>query len=256
MALGPTHEEVITDLVAHHDLQLPADADHALPDPDQVPQRGAAAVRRAADQRVPDEGRLQLRHLGRGARPQLREDVRGLLPDLRPLRAALPAGRGRERPDRRRRQPRVHDPGRERRGRGAPLPATAATRPTWSRPRSAPATWSRPSVPQEPLKKVATPGRRDHRAGQQVPRLPAAADDQDADLRGRRQADRRAGARRPRRQRGQDPPRGRGRQARPGRPRGDRAGDRRAGRLRRPGRHEGEDPDLRRPRRAARSSTA
>ena len=45
------------------DLQLSPDADHALPDHTEVPQRGAAAVRRAADQRVPDEGRLQLRRL-------------------------------------------------------------------------------------------------------------------------------------------------------------------------------------------------
>ena len=81
----------------------------------QVPQRGAAAVRRAADQRVPDEGRLQLRRLGRIARPELREDVRGLLPDLRPLRAGLS---GRSRP---------------RAGRSAATPATSS----WSRPKTA-----------------------------------------------------------------------------------------------------------------------
>ncbi len=103
------------------DQQLPADADHALPDHLEVPQRGAAAVRRAAHERVPDEGRLQLRRLGRIAARELRQDVRGVLPHLHPLRADLSAGRGRERADRRRRQPRVHDPGRQRRGLGAAL---------------------------------------------------------------------------------------------------------------------------------------
>ena len=46
-------------------VELSADADHALPDSDQVSQRGAAAVRRAADQRIHHERRLQLRRLDR-----------------------------------------------------------------------------------------------------------------------------------------------------------------------------------------------
>ena len=37
MALGPTHEEVITDLVRDLVSIVQAVADHALPDPDQVP---------------------------------------------------------------------------------------------------------------------------------------------------------------------------------------------------------------------------
>ena len=121
-SLGPTHEEVVTDLV--RDLvksykQLP---DHPLPDPDQVPRRAPAPVRHPADPRVPDEGRLQLRRRRRPAQRQLRRDVRGLLPDLRPLRPPLRRRRGRERPDRRRQLARVHGPLVDRRGRGHPVP--------------------------------------------------------------------------------------------------------------------------------------
>ena len=52
LALGPTHEEVVTDLVS----KLSPDADHALSNPDEVPERRAAAVRHPSYQRVPDEG--------------------------------------------------------------------------------------------------------------------------------------------------------------------------------------------------------
>jgi prolyl-tRNA synthetase len=60
--IGPTHEEVITD-VARNEVksyrQLPR---QLLPDPDQVPRRDPAALRRDARPRVPDEGRLLLPH--------------------------------------------------------------------------------------------------------------------------------------------------------------------------------------------------
>ena len=49
-------------------------------------------------------------------------------------------------------------------------------------------------------------GREHDRAGQPVPEVPAAGPHQDADLSGRRPADRRPGPRRPRGERGQDPP--------------------------------------------------
>ena len=62
VVLGPTHEEIITDLVSRQISSYPADADHALPDPEQVPQRGATPVRRVANERIPHEGRLQFRH--------------------------------------------------------------------------------------------------------------------------------------------------------------------------------------------------
>ena len=67
MALGPTHEEVITDMVRDLIRSYKQLADHALPDPDQVPRRAPAPVRHRADPRVPDEGRLQLRRRPRAA---------------------------------------------------------------------------------------------------------------------------------------------------------------------------------------------
>ena len=96
------------------------------------------------------------------------------------------AGRSRERPDRRRRQPRVHGPGRQRR---RPVVHCAACgyaanleRAETGRDAAAPTAASRA----KPLTKVDTPQRRQHRAGQQAAQVQAAADDQDADLRGRR----------------------------------------------------------------------
>jgi prolyl-tRNA synthetase len=59
--LGPTHEEVITELAAREInsyRQLPK---NFLPDPDQVPGRDPAALRAHARQGVHHEGRLQLR---------------------------------------------------------------------------------------------------------------------------------------------------------------------------------------------------
>ena len=207
MALGPTHEEVVTDLVSRHlssYRQMPLDA---LPDPDEVSQRGAAAVRRAAHQRIPHEGRLQLRRVARGPEPQLREDVRRLLPHLRPLRAAATW------------------PSRPRAAPSAATPATNSWSPAengedvvlhcpdcgYAANQERAEIGSRDLVPPDVAAAAAGQGRhagrQHHRAGEQVPRLPAAADDQDAHLPGRRQADRRAAARRPRRQRGEDPPR-------------------------------------------------
>ena len=58
VVLGPTHEEIVTDLVSRQISsyrQMPITLYQIT---HQVPQRGAAAVRRAADQRIPDEGRL------------------------------------------------------------------------------------------------------------------------------------------------------------------------------------------------------
>ena len=54
-------EEVITDIARQEMQQLPAAADELLPDPDQVPRRAPAALRRDARARVHDEGRLLLR---------------------------------------------------------------------------------------------------------------------------------------------------------------------------------------------------
>ena len=63
-------------------LQGPAAVD--LPDPDEVPRRGAAPGRAAARPRVRDEGLLLLRRRRRRPRPVLRRAPRRLHPDLRP----------------------------------------------------------------------------------------------------------------------------------------------------------------------------
>ena len=65
--LAPTHEEMFTLLVkdlysSYKDLPL-----SHLPDPDEVPRRGAAAGRPAARPRVRDEGLVLVRHRRRGA---------------------------------------------------------------------------------------------------------------------------------------------------------------------------------------------
>ena len=59
--VGPTHEEVITDIVRKEITQLPPAAGQLLPDPDQVPRRDPAALRRDARARVRHEGRLLVR---------------------------------------------------------------------------------------------------------------------------------------------------------------------------------------------------
>ena len=61
----------------------------ALPDPDQVPRRGAAPGRPAARPRVRDEGLLLVRHRRRRAGRVLRRAPRRLHPHLRPARPRL-----------------------------------------------------------------------------------------------------------------------------------------------------------------------
>ena len=188
-----------------------AAADHALPDPDQVPRRAAAPVRDRADPRVPDEGRLQHRRRPRPAQLQLRQDVRGLLPDLRPLRAPLRDRRGRERADRRRLVARVHGPLLDRRGHGHLLRQVRLRGQPGARRGRRP----RPSVADARRPGAGLPGRADPRQaddprGLRVPRGRGADLGQAAGLPGRRQAGRRALAGRPRAQRGQVPPGGRG----------------------------------------------
>ena len=61
MLYGPTNEEMITDIFRDGGQELPRPAAEPLPHPVEVPRRGAAALRRDARPRVPDEGRLLLR---------------------------------------------------------------------------------------------------------------------------------------------------------------------------------------------------
>ena len=81
---GPTNEEMITEIFRAYVRSLQGPAAEPLPHPVEVPRRAAAALRRHARARVPDEGRLFLRP-GRGRRAQgLQPDVRGLSAHLRP----------------------------------------------------------------------------------------------------------------------------------------------------------------------------
>ncbi len=100
----------------------------------------------------------------------------------------------------------------------------------------------------EDLKKVTTPGAATIEQVTKFLKVLRAANDQDADLHGRRQADRRALARRSRCQRGQDSPRGGRCENRTCRSGGHPTSDRCAGRLRWAGWLEAADCGLRRPR--------
>ena len=70
-------------------LLLQGPAGLALPDPDEVPRRGASPRRRAARTRVRDEGLLLLRRLRRRSRGLLRGAPGGVREDLRPARLRL-----------------------------------------------------------------------------------------------------------------------------------------------------------------------
>ena len=112
MLYGPTNEEMITEIFRAYVRSykdLPLNLYHIQwKFRDEV--RPRFGVMRGA--RVPDEGRLFLRHRRRGRAPLLQPDVRRLSAHLRaPGPDGDPDGR-RHRPDRRRPQPRVHHPGR------------------------------------------------------------------------------------------------------------------------------------------------
>ena len=61
MLYGPTNEELITDIVRNCDQELSRLAEESLSHPVEIPRRGAAALRRDARARIPDEGCLFLR---------------------------------------------------------------------------------------------------------------------------------------------------------------------------------------------------
>ena len=87
--LGPTHEEMFTLAVKDMYQLVQGPAAVALPDPDQVPRRGAAARRRAARARVRHEGQLLVRHRRGRARQELPAAPRRLRAHLRPARLPL-----------------------------------------------------------------------------------------------------------------------------------------------------------------------
>ena len=100
-------------------VQGPAAVD--LPDPDQVPRRGATPRRAAARPRVRDEGLLLLRRRRRGPRAQLPGPPRRLHPHLRPARLRVRHRQGRGRRDGRVEVRGVPRQGRGRRGHLRPL---------------------------------------------------------------------------------------------------------------------------------------
>ena len=108
MLYGPTNEEQVTDDRPRRGQELPRPAENALPHPVEIPRRGAAALRRHARARVPDEGRLQLRPRRGRRQALLQQDVRRLSAHLRADGAEGDPDARRHRADRRRSQPRIH----------------------------------------------------------------------------------------------------------------------------------------------------
>ena len=217
MALGPTHEEVITDLV--RDL---------VRSYKQLPITLYQIQTKFRDEPRPRFGIVRTREF-------LMKDAYSIDADLGQLnssydkmyeaycrifdRCGLPYvdRRGRERPDRRRHLARVHGPLLHRRGHGHLLrPVRLRGQPGAGRDRRGhdpPA--GTPDAP--PYQAVADPRQADDPRGLRVPRRRRDDLGQAAGLPGRRQAGRRALAGRPRAERGQVPPGPRRRDARPGR---------------------------------------
>ena len=157
MLYGPTNEELITADLPRRGEVLPRSAAQPLSHPVEVPRRGAPALRRHARPRVPDEGRLFLRRQRGGGAALLQQDVRRLPAHVRAHGAQVDPDGGRHGPDRRRSQPRVHHPGRDRRE-----PASTAT-PISSRSRAPPADVDFERRPRPPDQAVDAALRRDRR---------------------------------------------------------------------------------------------
>ena len=92
--LGPTHEEVVTVTVGRRGRLVPPAAAHRLPDPGQVPRRGPAPVRPAADPRAHHGRRVLLRRRQGGhagvlptGRTTPTQDLRALELDAVPVEA-------------------------------------------------------------------------------------------------------------------------------------------------------------------------
>ena len=127
MLYGPTNEEMITEIFRAYVRSykdLPLNLYHIQwKFRDEV----RPALRPDARARIPDEGRLFVRPRPGRRAPLLQQDVRRLSAHLRAHGAeGDPDGR-RYRPDRRRSQPRIHHPRRDRRERGVLPHATIST---------------------------------------------------------------------------------------------------------------------------------
>ena len=105
-------------------LQEPAA--QSLSHPVEVPRRAASAFRRDARPRIPDEGCLFVRHRRGGGAALLQPDVRRLSAHLRADGTEGDPDARRDRPDRRRSQPRIHRAGRDRRVRRVSATATCS----------------------------------------------------------------------------------------------------------------------------------
>ena len=141
--------------------ELSRPAEESLSHPVEVPRRGAAALRRHARARVPDEGQLLVRHRPGRRHPLLQQDVRGLSAHLRAHGPEGDPDARRHRPDRRRSQPRVHHPGRDRRERRV-LPQGAGRQ---GYPRPHDRLRERPAADRERMDVALCRDRRDARQG-------------------------------------------------------------------------------------------
>ena len=147
----------------------------ALPDPDQVPGRGAAPRRAVPRPRVHDEGQLLLRRRRRRAGQVLRRAPRRLHQDLRPARPGLRDRLGDVGRDGRLEERGVPAPDRDRRGHLRPL-ARRATRPTSRRsPPSSPTRSRSTGCPRRTSRTPPTPrpSRRWSRSPSSCSRTPA-----------------------------------------------------------------------------------
>ena len=115
---GPTNEEMITEIFRALREILQKPAAQSLPHPVEIPRRAASALRRDARPRIPDEGCLFVRYRRGGGAALLQPDVRRLFADLRADGIEGDPDARRNRPDRRRSQPRIHRARGDRRVRG------------------------------------------------------------------------------------------------------------------------------------------
>ena len=99
---GPTNEDMITEIFRAYVRSYRDLPQESLSHPMEIPRRAASALRRDARPRIPDEGRLFVRHRRGGRARLLQQDVRRLSAHLRAHGAEGDPDARRDRPDRRR----------------------------------------------------------------------------------------------------------------------------------------------------------